>query len=162
SAGYIRSLVCRPDGTLIYIDGAGRIHVWDLSKAPPAHEIVPGLSYPAGATIAADGAQVASVDKDHAIQLWDIVGDKLQARGKPEKQPAIVSLLLFSPNGRKLAVACDDPTLRLWDLTRGQSTKISTQGKCYIKAVAFAPDGKNLAFGGAYFTNSVFLLDPTD
>jgi WD40 repeat protein len=51
--------------------------------------------------------------KDHAVRLWDVAsGSELRALGN-----SLSSALAFSPDGRKLAVACT--TISIWDLASG-------------------------------------------
>ncbi len=53
--------------------------------------------------------------------------------------------MAFSPDGRLLASAGKDKTLRLWDLATGQPLRTLTGHTTAIWSVAFSPDGRLLA-----------------
>src|SRR5262249_47642920 len=54
----------------------------------------------------------------------------------------------FSPDGRRLASAAYDQTVRLWDLHTGQEALTLKGHADKVLAVAFSPDGKLLATAG--------------
>ena len=59
-----------------------------------------------------------------------------------------VMSVAFSPDGKTLASASWDNTIKLWDTATGQELRTLTGHTYWVAAVAFSPDGKTLASGG--------------
>jgi Tol biopolymer transport system component len=64
----------------------------------------------------------------------------------------------FSPDGRLLASAGDDGTVRLWDPASGEHQRTLTGHRESVRGVAFSPDGRQLASGSR--DGTVRLWDP--
>jgi WD40 repeat protein len=113
-----------------------------------------------------DGTTLISGNSSGSIRVWD-VASRTERRKALHGHTQRVTSLSFTPDGKTLASASDDGTIVLWDMISGvQSHLISGDevphrdvGKDpapgvvglpdrQVKAVAFSPDGKTLAFGG--------------
>ncbi len=97
-----------------------------------------------------------------AITIWDIESkNKVQIL---EGHKDFIRDITFSPDGQYLASACMDKTVRVWDINTGKALyTLQPQGlvvylksgpvvnpiRLPVSAVAFSPDGKRLATGGA-------------
>ena len=69
-----------------------------------------------------------------------------------------VHAVAFSPDGRQLASAAGDGTVRLWDPATGAAQATLTGHDGRVFAVAFSPDGRQLASAGE--DGTVRLWDP--
>jgi WD40 repeat protein/tRNA A-37 threonylcarbamoyl transferase component Bud32 len=80
------------------------------------------------------------------IKVWAADGGKelLALRGHDKQAVAVA----FHPDGKRLASAAHDSTLRLWDLATGQQTLTLRGQFMWSGTVAFSPDGKRLAWAG--------------
>jgi WD40 repeat protein len=62
----------------------------------------------------------------------------------------------WSPDGRRLASASGDTTVKVWDARSGQETLTLQGHPGRVLSVAFSPDGRRLVSAGQYGTMKVW------
>jgi WD40 repeat protein len=71
-----------------------------------------------------------------------------------------VVAMAFSPDGRRLATASFDRTVKLWDMETGQEVLTLRGHTAGVVSVAFGPDGNQIVTGGIDFTARVWNATP--
>jgi WD40 repeat protein len=96
-------------------------------------------------------------DRDHNVTVWNFATRKVVATLLGHTQP--VKCIAFSPDGRLMATASNDATVRLWDTATWKGIGRPLQGHAFkIASVAFSPDGKTLATGSHDTTVKLWSL----
>ena len=68
--------------------------------------------------------------------------------GAPDRDEGLGYTLAFSPDGRLLATAGDDPLVRIWDVRTGRLVREFEQNVGGVLGLEFSPDGRTLALSG--------------
>ncbi|MCJ1373846.1 hypothetical protein MMC20_005076 [Loxospora ochrophaea] len=112
-----------------------------------------------GAEIRNDGRIVVAGDERGTIQAFDISSRAILKTWKEHKQPVWVTK--FSPYVlTALLSACDDRTVRLWDLPSQDSTTTFVGHQDYVRSAAFMPgQASGLIVSGSY-DQTVKIWDP--
>lgn len=151
-----RSIAFSADGKRVAIGGLdGSIHLWDVGgKKEVSGELPQGakgwyLAY------SPDGKTFAACDAT-SLRIWDLAERSL-TRTIPAKTNEMGGSLLFSPDGKSIALSTPDDRLHRWDVQTGSELPTSLNGKTGT-AIAFSPDSNQLAVEGAD-SGTVRILD---
>jgi WD40 repeat protein len=122
----------------------GAVRSWDFQAAPPQAQLSSGMLNPAFATFARDGRALVERARWGDLRLFTRAGNEWCEWWRVEKGIAAAA---FAPDGKTLAVACDDGTVQQWDLSSKkprQRQSLPGKGPPPL-ALAYAPDGRRMA-----------------
>ena len=146
-----------PDGLLIASAGDGGVRTWAFGLGPPAR-----LATIAGCTIRASPQMTFSPDGKLLACLADtsvLLADPRSGRVVHSlRVPAGPTAVVFSPNGRRLALSDANHSIQFWDVATGRAESGQAQETALISSLAFSPDGARLVTG-AWMDSMVRVWD---
>ena len=137
-----RTLAWSADGSGLYGTAAVAVRWQSVDGKQPAREIDAAADFPVQLT---PGRPLITGIGGTAPQLWDTSTGKLI--GKLDGHTGGVTAAAWSKDGKSLATASADKTIRLWDAT-GKPLRTLTGHENAVLCVAWA-DAKSLASGSA-------------
>ena len=148
----ITGLAYHPDGRFLAAADYGRVLLLDpkagdvLQDQPIMYGPVLALACSADRLAVAGGTPGKPADlRVYAVNGSRITGEAVRLKGHTDS----VLGLAFSRDGRLLASASYDRTVRIWDATSGHLQHTLQDHSDSVYAVAFSPDGALLASAGA-------------
>jgi eukaryotic-like serine/threonine-protein kinase len=67
-----------------------------------------------------------------------------------------IRVLAWSPNGKRIALGCDDSTARVWDASAGSNVLTYRGHTSYVEGVTWSPDSSRIASGSADATVQIW------
>jgi serine/threonine-protein kinase len=135
-----------PDGAVLLHETAGGVERATLSA--PAGVVGSLLFSPDGKTLAGWS--------HHGLRLWDVADRK---EIPVPKSSGVLRAVAFAPDSRKLACACHDGQVSIWQIGSAEATaERRLEGP--VHHVAFSPDGRYLATANGNGTAYVLRIGP--
>jgi WD40 repeat protein len=135
-------------------DKDGMVRWWDstsgqelTARSRRGRDSVFGLAF------SPDGQQLAVAGQ--GVTIWDTTNGRETAVLKGHENHVLS--VAFHPDGKRIASASADHTIRIWDASHGQLVRTLQGHQNRVLDVAFSPDGERLA--SASFDRSVKLWD---
>ncbi len=159
----VRDLAFSPDGERLLTASGSEVHIWEV-KNRRSHQV---LSHPHQVNCIAfspNGLAIATASRDGSVRFWQAPGAMIQdsypwqkmVSSKPLHTPSSsLSQVLFSPNGRVVAVSDQQNRVWLWEVSTGKlklqlgrSNNLKNPTHPEQGMVAFSPDSQYLATTG--------------
>lgn len=150
------SIACAPDGTLIWGDDTGLLHVrsthppFTMASFPAHHGVITSVA------LSPDGSEILSTGFDGTVVIHRVDGSPVRtvAEGLPRGWCA-----RFSRDGRSIAAGLADGTVHVWSNEAGAPSRVYDFGAGRIPKVEFSPDGRSLLCAAVSVQQEAVLLE---
>lgn len=170
TAGPLGALAFAPDGrTLATVEGSppetgwrfrkGKVKLWEVATGKERAILEEHRGFVTSVAFSPDGKTLASASTDGIVKLWDVATRQARAvlKGHADQKMVFshgrvlaapqVDELAFSPDGKVLATASHDKTVKLWEVATGKELTTLRGHTTWVRTVAFAPDSQTVASG---------------
>jgi len=141
--GWVTALAYSPDGTLLAAGAQGQVQLIDVQTGQVAQKIALGSGQIRGLAFNSTGSELL-VGGYQKVFEYSTTGELRKTWSGLRGQ---VTSLTVNPSGDRFAVGCDDETASVWSFTGDQPVFRQTFANEPVNAVAFSPDGQQLAVG---------------
>lgn len=145
------------DGATLATAGPSGVKLWDVASGTelegvgdgrPADDVALSPTEPLVAFVRAEGLGGGDAEIWDVAERSRIAALQINAGDPFEYRFADTHAVAFSPDGRMLATAGDEPLVHLWDVESGDLIREFAQNVGGVATLAFSLDGKTLVISG--------------
>ncbi|HLW03743.1 MAG TPA: WD40 repeat domain-containing protein [Ktedonobacterales bacterium] len=123
----------------------GSISIFDLTSEMEGQELLNSKDKKRVGVAFAPNGKMLATGENKGIFLWDLGTRQVEATMRTQGHTDWVWDVAFSPDGTVLASGSGDATVRLWNLTTGQTVQTLAGHAGMVRGLDFSPDGLLLA-----------------
>jgi WD40 repeat protein/beta-lactamase regulating signal transducer with metallopeptidase domain len=151
---WVEGLAYTPDGgTLISSSHDGTVRLWDVAKKMPITRLDGHVAPVRSVAVSHDGKHLFSGGAARMLKVWDLATQKETGNYQPRVdrpgQDSIILATAYSPDGKTLATAHENGTLKIRNAANGDLLRIVEGHEDAVTCLVFTKDGKTLITGSS-------------
>ncbi|MDP1563828.1 MAG: serine/threonine-protein kinase [Pirellulaceae bacterium] len=154
-SGSVTDVAMHPSGRFVAATGEnGKLMVWDVTTQRVLHDIDRNFNGAGFLAYESRGTCLIIVNSNR-IEFRDANNYRL-VHSIADAHSGAIRALAVSPDGKQLATASWDQTIKIWDVDVAKHVRTIQALSGSLMAVAWSPDGLHLAASGMDFTITVW------